>query len=198
MLPSPQLDATSQVKNMMRAKRDIDLTDEQEAEIEAWVKEKLTTGDEQISKKEAKKGLKEFVKKHKIPPPTPEEWEELEAIFDAVDTNGNGKLSYSELQAAWEHHEKESAAFLQVKSMMGAKRDIKLTKEQEDEIEAWVKEKLTTGDEEISKKEAEEGLLAFAKKHKIPPPTPEEWEELEEIFDAVDTNGNGKLSYSEL
>ena len=89
-----------------------------------------------------------FAKKHKIPPPTPEEWKELEEIFDAVDTNGNGKLSYGELKAAWEAHEKEmESAFIQVKTMMGAKRDIELTKEQEDEIEAWVKEKLTTGDE---------------------------------------------------
>ena len=60
-------------------------------------------------------------------PITPEEWKELEAIFDAVDTNGNGKLSLSELQAAWEAHE-EGVALLQtkvksvIKSKLHAKR----------------------------------------------------------------------------
>jgi len=37
-----------------------------------------------------------------LPKITKKEWEELEAIFDEVDTNGNGKLSVSELGAAWE------------------------------------------------------------------------------------------------
>ena len=131
-----------------------------------------------------------------MPKITKKEWEELEKIFDAVDTDGNGKLSYSELQAAWEAH--EESAMVQVKAMMRAKRQVDLTDEQEDEIEAWVKEKLTTGDNEISKEEAAEGLKAFVKKHGMAPITPEEWKELEAIFDAVDTNGNGKLSLSEL
>ena len=39
-----------------------------------------------------------------MPKVTKEEWEELEAAFDSVDTNGNGKLSYDELEAAWEKH----------------------------------------------------------------------------------------------
>ena len=188
-----------QVKSMIRSKRDVELSKDQEEEIEAWVKDKLSTGDKQISKKEAKKGLEEFVKKHKMPKITEEEWDELDKIFNEVDTNGNGKIDVDELKAAIEHHEKEmESAFIQVKSMLGAKRDMELTEEQEEEIKDWIEEKLTTGDEEISKKEAKDGILAFAKKHEIPPPTKKEWKELEKIFDEVDTNDNGKIDGEEL
>jgi len=64
-----------------------------------------------------------------LPKITKEEWEELEAIFDEVDTNGNGKLSLSELESAWESQEKGEEAFLQVKNMMKSKRDMEITDE---------------------------------------------------------------------
>jgi len=84
----------------------MELTDEMEDDIEKWIKKKLSTGDNEISKKEAKNGLKAFVKKYNLPKITKEEWKELDKIFDAVDTNGNGKLSLEELKAAWEAQEK--------------------------------------------------------------------------------------------
>jgi len=42
-----QLGTHQQIKNMLmsKAKRDVDLTDEQEDEIQKWVEEKLSTGD---------------------------------------------------------------------------------------------------------------------------------------------------------
>ena len=194
-------DALVQIRTLTKSKRDIDLTDEQEDDIEAWIKDKLSTGDKQISKQEAKDGILAFAKKYDIPPPTPEEWKELEKIFDEVDTSGNGKIDGKELETAWEAYEKEQeadGARLQVKVKNLVKRDVDLTEEQEAEIEAWVKEKLSTGDNEISWKEAKKGLKAFVKKHKMPKITKKEWKELKKAFKKADTNNNGKIDAAEL
>ena len=56
-------------------------------------------------------------------------------------------------------------ALLQIRSLTKSKRDMELTEEQEEEIVDWIEEKLSTGDNEISKEEAKDGILAFAKKH---------------------------------
>ena len=73
-----------------------------------------------------------------------------------------------------------------------------LTDEQEQEIEDWVGEELTTGEMTITKQEAHDAIVAFGEKHGFPPLPEEAWEALEEMFDAVDTNGDGQIDLNEL
>ena len=74
----------------------------------------------------------------------------------------------------------------------------KLTKAQQKEIHDWVVEELTTGEKTITKQEAHDAIVAFCDKHGLPEPTDEEWEKLEEMFDYVDTNGDGAIDLPEL
>merc|ERR1712100_467049 len=73
-----------------------ELTEEQAAEIEAWVKEQLDK-DGDITKAEAVGGIEAFAKKHGFEI-TNEMWAELEAAFDAADCNGDGKLVAREIK----------------------------------------------------------------------------------------------------
>merc|ERR1711907_122367 len=66
-----------------------------------------------------------------------------------------------------------------------------LTDAQEKEIEDWVVEELTTGEKTITKKEAEEAIKDFGKRHNLPSLPEEAWDELEKMFDAADTNEDG-------
>ena len=72
-----------------------------------------------------------------------------------------------------------------------------LTPAQEKEIETWVVSELTTGDETITKAEAEAAIKAFGEKHGFEPLPKEAWEELEKMFDAADTNNDGQLDLDE-
>ena len=76
------------------------LTAEQEQEIEDWVVEELTTGEMTITKQEAHDAIVAFGKKHGFPPIPEEAWDELEAMFDSVDANGDGAIDLAELEAA--------------------------------------------------------------------------------------------------
>ena len=73
-----------------------------------------------------------------------------------------------------------------------------LTEEQEDEIEAWVVEELTTGEMTITKQEAHDAIVAFGEKHGFPPLPEEAWVELEAMFDEADLNGDGAIDLAEL
>ena len=53
-----------------------------------------------------------------------------------------------------------------------------LTDEQEQEIEDWVVEELTTGEGTITKEEAHDAIVAFGEKHGFPPLPEEFWVEL--------------------
>jgi len=81
--------AKKRAQKLMKAKWE-DLTEEQEAEIEAWVVEELTTGEGTITKEEAHDAIVAFGEKHGFPPIPEEAWVELEAMFDEVDTSGDG------------------------------------------------------------------------------------------------------------
>ena len=83
-------------QKLLKAKWE-DLTDEQEQEIEDWVVDELTTGDETITKEEAHAAIVAFGEKHGFEPLSEEDWEELEAIFDYVDSNGDGEIDLEEL-----------------------------------------------------------------------------------------------------
>merc|ERR1712023_277715 len=101
---------TKQVNNMSAKKRAQklikakweNLTDEQEQEIEDWVVEELTTGEGTITKEEAHDAIVAFGEKHGFPPLPEEAWEELEAMFDEADTDGDGAIDLEELSAACE------------------------------------------------------------------------------------------------
>merc|ERR1712176_1706342 len=73
-----------------------------------------------------------------------------------------------------------------------------LTDEQEQEIEDWVVEELTTGEGTITKKEAHDAIVAFGEKHGFPPLPKEAWVELEAMFDEADLNGDGAIDLAEL
>merc|ERR1711907_767718 len=98
--------AHSQIKAHMKTKWE-NLTDEQEQEIEDWVVEELTTGEETITKQEAHDAIVAFGEKHGFEPLSEEDWEELEEIFDYVDSNGDGEIDLEELMAAMEEYEEE-------------------------------------------------------------------------------------------
>merc|ERR1711907_659228 len=105
--PARQGCAHHQVHNMFAKKRAQklikakweDLSPEQEAEVEAWVTEQLTTGEGTITKEEAHDALVAFGEKHGFSPISEETWEQLEAMFDEVDTNGDGEIDLEELSA---------------------------------------------------------------------------------------------------
>ena len=78
-----------QAKNFIKQRWD-NLTEAQEKEIEDWVVEELTTGEMTITKAEAVAAIKAFGEKHGFPPLPEEAWEALDAMFDEVDTNGDG------------------------------------------------------------------------------------------------------------
>ena len=85
-------------RNFMKAKWE-DLTEEQVGEIEAWVQAELSTGEKTITKQEAHDAIVAFGKKHGFPPLSEDDWEELEAWVDSVDTNSDGALDLDELMA---------------------------------------------------------------------------------------------------
>ena len=93
--------AKRRAQKLMKAKWE-NLTDEQEKEIEDWVVEELTTGEGTITKQEAHDAIVAFGEKHGFPPLPEEAWTELEKMFDAADTNGDGAIDLDEMMAACE------------------------------------------------------------------------------------------------
>ena len=95
------------------------------------------------------------------------------------------------------HANKNALKRVQTKNLMKQRWE-NLTAEQEQEIEDWVVEELTSGDETITKEEAHAAIVAFGEKHGFEPLSEEDWEELEAIFDYVDSNGDGEIDLEEL
>ena len=90
--------AKKRAQRLIKAKWE-NLTAEQEQEIEDWIVEQLTTGEGTITKEEAHDALVSFGEAHGFDPIPAEAWEELEAMFDAADTNGDGAIDLEELSA---------------------------------------------------------------------------------------------------
>lgn len=90
-----------------------ELTPEQEKEITDWVKDQLADGGT-ITKDEAKKAVAGFADKHDFTI-TKEMWEQLNAIFDWIDDNGDGEITGKEMKMAIEAHGGEKN-FLRLKA----------------------------------------------------------------------------------
>merc|ERR1719161_566029 len=71
-------------------------TPEEKEEVEAWFHHVMADG--KITKEEAKDGLAAAAaaNDHEL---SPDEWAEAEAIFDAIDTSGDGAWQMAELEA---------------------------------------------------------------------------------------------------
>lgn len=149
------------------------------AELEAWAHGELKDGGT-ITKKEAYDAINGYAKKHGVDIPDAV-WKELEDIFDAIDTNGDGELCAKEVKAAMDAHAEDWE---------------NVTYPTEEEIVAWVEAELAK-DGDITKKEAADAIQAWAKSQGVTIPK-EVWDVLEAAFDAVDANGDGRLTHDEL
>merc|ERR1711907_676113 len=94
--------------------------------------------------------------------------DELEAGFDAVDTNGDGEVDAEEVEAAMEH--------------MGLDEEVQFPTEEE--IHDFVVGHLEA-DGDLSKEEAAAGIAAWADSQGVTIPQ-EAWDILEAMFDEVD------------
>merc|ERR1711907_930421 len=79
--------------------------------------------------------------------------------------------------------------------MIQLRKGGELTDEQKQEIADWVETELAN-DGTITKAEAQAAVQAFADKHGFEI-TDEMWAKLEELFDMVDTNGDGDIDGAE-
>ena len=186
------------ITNKLKAKAKWELTEEQAAEIEEWVKSELADGGT-ITKEEAHDALSAFADAHGFTI-SDDEWAMLEEAFDHVDTNDDGAIDLGELEAAIKKHGPPKKAKIQLKLKNKMKNKLKewpeLTEEQWQEIEDWVKSELAEGGT-ITKDEAAEALQSFADAHGFEI-TDEMWEEAEDAFDYVDANGDGAIDWPEL
>ena len=99
--------------------------------------------------------------------------------------------------ASIKHANKNALRRVQTKNFIKQRWE-NLTDEQEQEIEDWVVEELTTGEGTITKEEAHDAIVAFGEKHGFPPLPEEAWTELEAMFDQADLNGDGAIDLAEL
>merc|ERR1711912_8833 len=106
--------------------------------------------------------------------------DELEAAFDAMDTNGDGALDGGEVEAAMEY--------------MGIDEDTPFPTE--DEIIAAVEAELAR-DGGITKEEAAGAIAHWADENGVTIPQ-EAWDVMEAGFDAVDADGDGELTAEEI
>ena len=108
-------------------------------------------------------------------------WDELEAMFDAVDTSGDGEIDGAEAAAAMEALNPEG-------------HDVKFPTEAE--VEAWVRSELAK-DGDITKAEAKGAIDRWAESQGVVIPD-EVWDVLEAGFDHIDANSDGKITGDEL
>ena len=109
------------------------------------------------------------------------------------------KLSshHTHMLSSIKHANKNALRRVQTKNFIKQRWE-NLTDEQEQEIEDWVVEELTTGEGTITKQEAHDAIVAFGEKHGFPPLPEEAWTELEAMFDEADLNGDGAIDLAEL
>ena len=128
------------------------------AQVEEWVGEELANGGT-ITKKEAHDALSALAAKHGVTIPD-EVWDQLEEIFDAIDTNDDGELDAKEVAAAVKHYE----------GMKGVKYPT------EEEVKAWVESELAK-DGSITWDELEKAIFAWAESQGVTIPA-EVWEHI--------------------
>jgi len=163
----------NKLKNKLRLKNKSKQDEEAGVnEFEAWAAAELADNGT-ITKEEGYNKLKELG--------VPESMmDEIEAGFDAMDTNGDGALDQGEVEAAMEH--------------MGIDEDTEWPTE--DELVAAVEAELAR-DGDITKEEAAGAIAAWADSQGVTIPQ-EAWDVMEAAFDHVDANGDGALTADEL
>ena len=140
-----------------------------------------TKGKGTITLDELKTALKHLSKKHDWK--LPKGWQkEAKKMFKAADTNGNGNVNRKELKAAIEGVEAEHEGEYPVPSR--------------EQVEEWVKKELAK-DGSITKQEIIDAVVAWADAHDFEVPK-DVWKMIDEEFNAVDTDGNGKLTEKEI
>jgi Ca2+-binding EF-hand superfamily protein len=162
----------NKLKNKLRLKNKSKQEEEGVNEFEAWAGEQLANGGT-ITKQEGYEKLTELG--------VPESMmDEIEAGFDAMDTNGDGALDQGEVETAMEY--------------MGIDEDTEFPTQEE--IVAAVEKELAR-DGGITKEEAAGAIAAWADSQGVTIPQ-EAWDVMEAAFDAVDANGDGALTADEL
>ena len=79
-----------------------DLPPKAEKSLEKWAKSQLTTGEKTITKDEAEQKITAMDKRFNLGL-TQANWDELEQMFDAADTNNDGQIDLNEFKAAMGH-----------------------------------------------------------------------------------------------
>ena len=138
-----------------------------------------TEGNGTITLKELKQAVKALSKKHDWK--LPKGWKKhVKKMFKDADANGNGKVNRKELKAALEGVEEEE--------------DYPVPSREQ--VKEWIEKELAK-DGSITKQEIIDAVVAWADKHDFEVPK-DVWKMLDEGFNAVDTNSDGKLTEKEI
>ena len=159
-------------------------------DFEAAIKAELDK-DGDVDLKELYAIVKSVAKKYEYK--LPKGWKKkVKAVFDYVDADHNGKVTGPEIEAAMAKHEEED---LELNEPVAATMlQLGLQGPKEDMIEAF-KHVYTTGDKALSLEEFEDIVDHICKKYNHPAPPDAA---LKKAFDAMDADGDGKVTLKEL
>ena len=122
----------------------------------------------------------------------------LVALLGSVAAIRIGNIDGHALVKRVETHRIQTAfAKRNAQKLMQAKWD-DLTKEQKEEMAAWIEDQLSNGDETITWAEMKGAIIGFGKKHGFPAIPEKEWVFIKGTFDQVDANDDGEIDLHEI